>query len=108
MLFDPAITAPKRNSPIHDSGRSSSPRYLLPNMALLRPPTGLMRKAKNCRRNPGEYPPPSRIRRDMRKIASPSRLPPKGVLTMSLIDGGWISMNCSQRYEPRKEYAKDS
>ena len=80
----------------------------MPNMALLRPPTGLMRKAKNCRRNPGECPPPSRIRRDMRKIASPSRLPPKGVLTMSLIDGGWISMNCSQRYEPTKENAKDS
>src|SRR3954469_23816001 len=108
VWFDPAITPPKRNSPIHDSGKSSSPRYLLPNAALLRPPTGLMTKAKNCRKNPGEYPFPSRIRRDMRKSASPSRLPPKGVLTMSLIDGGWISMNCSQRYEPTKEYATDS
>src|SRR5689334_586267 len=108
MLFDPATTAPKRNSPIHESGRSNSPRYLSPNAARLRPPTGLMTKAKNFRQNPGEYPPPSRIRRDMRKSASPNRLPPKGVLTMSLIEGGWISMNCSQMYEPKKENAKDS
>src|SRR5262249_9157304 len=109
MWLDPAITAPKRNSANQDSGRSSSPRYLLPNMSLLRPPIGLITKAKSSRRNPGlRYPPPSRIRREMRKTDSPTMGPPKGVLTMSLIDGGWISANCSQRYEPRKEYAKDS
>src|SRR4051812_10091166 len=106
--FFPAIAAPKRNSPTQESGRISSPRYLLPNMLLLRPAVGVRTKEKKFRQNPGAYPPPSSIRRDMRKSASPKRLPPKGVFTMSFNDGGWISANCSQRYEPRNEYAKDS
>src|SRR3954471_24880273 len=106
--FDPASAAPKRNSTNQESGRISSPRYLLPNMALLMPAVEGRSKTRSFLKNPGAYPLPSRMSRDMRKSASPKRVPPKGVLTMSFSDGGWISANCSQTYEPKNAYAKDS